>query len=139
LRPFDPVEPNRATAGQSDRRPVVVRFVGVETARHFHHLPVSGDHDPFFLQNSERRFDGPGMMMQDRIRRRKASEMASVRTGSTATLFESVFVDGSAVGMTNEQSLERFVARRNAAGEHAFEALVQRHGPMVLSVCRNAL
>jgi RNA polymerase sigma-70 factor (ECF subfamily) len=65
--------------------------------------------------------------------------MASIRTGSTTTLIESLFVDGSASGMTDEQLLERFVSRRDAAAVYAFEALVQRHGPMVLSVCRNFL
>jgi RNA polymerase sigma factor (sigma-70 family) len=37
---------------------------------------------------------------------------------------------------TDGQLLEAFIARREEA---AFEALVQRHGPMVLSVCRRVL
>src|SRR5262249_46317585 len=39
-------------------------------------------------------------------------------------------------GMTDGQLLERFVTRRDEA---AFEALVRRHGPMVLGVCRRRL
>jgi RNA polymerase sigma factor (sigma-70 family) len=39
-------------------------------------------------------------------------------------------------GMTDGQLLESFVARRDEA---AFEALVRRHGPMVLGVCRRVL
>jgi RNA polymerase sigma-70 factor (ECF subfamily) len=39
-------------------------------------------------------------------------------------------------GMTDGQLLEEFVARRDEA---AFEALVGRHGPMVLGVCRRVL
>jgi RNA polymerase sigma-70 factor (ECF subfamily) len=37
---------------------------------------------------------------------------------------------------TDGQLLERFVARRD---ESAFEALLRRHGPMVLAVCRRLL
>src|SRR5437763_377283 len=65
--------------------------------------------------------------------------MASIRSDSTARLVGALFGEGSAAGMTDEQLLERFVARRDAAAEYAFEALVQRHGPMVLGVCRNWL
>src|SRR5437879_9363829 len=42
---------------------------------------------------------------------------------------------GSAGGSDSEL-LEQFVTRRDEA---AFEALVRRHGPMVLGVCRRAL
>ncbi len=49
------------------------------------------------------------------------------------TLFES----GSLVGLTDRQLLERFVAGEGA--EAAFEALVERHGPMVRVVCRSMM
>ncbi|HLJ92216.1 MAG TPA: sigma-70 family RNA polymerase sigma factor [Gemmataceae bacterium] len=39
-------------------------------------------------------------------------------------------------GLTDGQLLERFVAHRDEA---AFEALLRRHGPMVLGVCRRVL
>src|SRR5439155_17351329 len=39
-------------------------------------------------------------------------------------------------GLTDGQLLEGFIARRDEA---AFEALVRRHGPMVLSVCRRII
>src|SRR6266849_1060167 len=39
-------------------------------------------------------------------------------------------------GLTDGQLLEHFIARRN---EVAFEALVRRHGSMVLGVCRRVL
>ncbi len=42
-------------------------------------------------------------------------------------------------GFRDEQLLERFVSRRDEVGEEAFAELVQRHGPMVLGVCRRVL
>ena len=42
-------------------------------------------------------------------------------------------------GSADRQLLERFTDRRDAAGEAAFAALVTRHGPMVLDVCRQLL
>ena len=42
-------------------------------------------------------------------------------------------------GMPDAQLLDRFVESHSEAAEVAFEALVQRHGPMVLRVCREIL
>jgi len=52
---------------------------------------------------------------------------------------ESLFQGGSATGLSDRQLIERFTARRDEAGEAAFAALVARHGPMVLGVCRQIL
>src|SRR5438445_519502 len=41
--------------------------------------------------------------------------------------------------LDDEQLLERFLARRDETAEEAFAELVQRHGPMVLGVCRRVL
>ena len=49
---------------------------------------------------------------------------------------ESLFEGSSVAGLTDRQLLERFTARRDAVGEAAFAALVTRHGPMVLDICR---
>ena len=46
---------------------------------------------------------------------------------------------GAVDALTDGQLLERFGARRGAAAEPAFEALVERHGPMVLRACRSIL
>jgi RNA polymerase sigma factor (sigma-70 family) len=50
-----------------------------------------------------------------------------------------LFRTGSATGLSDEQLLERFATRHDEAAEAAFAALVDRHGPMVLSICRRWL
>jgi RNA polymerase sigma factor (sigma-70 family) len=66
--------------------------------------------------------------------------MARVASGSVVRQLESLFEDGSMAGLTDRQLLERYTALgREAAGEAAFAALVGRHGPMVLGVCRQLL
>jgi RNA polymerase sigma factor (sigma-70 family) len=62
--------------------------------------------------------------------------MASARVGAVFRRFERLFTMGSVSGMTEGQLLDRFVTRHDQA---AFEALVARHGPMVLGVCRRLL
>jgi hypothetical protein len=46
---------------------------------------------------------------------------------------EKLFGHGTVTGLSEEQLLDRFATARD---ESAFEALVERHGPMVLGVCR---
>jgi RNA polymerase sigma factor (sigma-70 family) len=65
--------------------------------------------------------------------------MTRLRGASNGVLFcqlERLFAQGTASGLTEGELLERFVSRRDEA---AFEALVARHGPMVLRVCRHLL
>ena len=65
--------------------------------------------------------------------------MASLASGSVVRQIGLLF-EGSAVSsLSDRQLLDRFVARRDSAGEAAFAALVVRHGPMVLGVCRQLL
>jgi len=47
-----------------------------------------------------------------------------------------LFDSGTAIGLSDRQLLDRFIAGRD---ETAFEAIVRRHGPMVLGVCRRAI
>jgi C-terminal peptidase prc len=67
------------------------------------------------------------------------------QTAGALRRIDAVFGGRSVAGLTDEQLLERFAARRaeaasaTAAAEAAFAALVARHGPMVLGVCRRAL
>ena len=61
--------------------------------------------------------------------------MRSAVSGQLQTLFDV----GVVAGLTDCQLLERFLARREKEAEPAFAALVTRHGPMVLNVCRSLL
>ena len=47
-----------------------------------------------------------------------------------------LFGEGTVAGMTDAQLIQRFVSQRD---ELAFSALVSRHGPMVLGVCRGVV
>jgi DNA-directed RNA polymerase specialized sigma24 family protein len=51
----------------------------------------------------------------------------------------SLFDGGSVSGLSDCQLIERFVNRRDRAGEAAFAALVERHGPMVMGFFRQIL
>lgn len=66
--------------------------------------------------------------------------MAMGHGGEVHRRMRSLLEGGAAGGLADGQLLERFQARReDEAGERAFAALVDRHGPMVLRVCRDAL
>jgi RNA polymerase sigma factor (sigma-70 family) len=65
--------------------------------------------------------------------------MTRAETGSIIRQIESLFDGGSIAGLSDGQLLERFNTRRESSRESAFAALVTRHGPMVLRVCRQIL
>jgi RNA polymerase sigma factor (sigma-70 family) len=50
-----------------------------------------------------------------------------------------LFDVGTSVGLTDGQLLERFSSHQGEASDIAFEALVRRHGPMVLRACKGIL
>ena len=52
---------------------------------------------------------------------------------------ETLFRTGTAGGLTDRQLLERFLERRGDDAQDAFATLVDRHGAMVLRVCRQIL
>jgi RNA polymerase sigma factor (sigma-70 family) len=52
---------------------------------------------------------------------------------------ETLFRAGTSGGLSDAELLERFVQLRDEAAESAFAALVDRHGAMVLRVCRQVL
>ncbi len=60
----------------------------------------------------------------------------SERTTSLSRQIEVLFQAGTALGQSDSELLDRFVQRRDEA---AFAALVERHGAMVLRVCRQVL
>jgi RNA polymerase sigma factor (sigma-70 family) len=62
--------------------------------------------------------------------------MAIEKLGAALRQINRLFADGVVAGLSDAQLLERFLAHGDTA---AFEALVGRHGPMVLSVCRGIL
>ncbi len=62
--------------------------------------------------------------------------MAIETLGAALRQINRLFADGAVTGHSDAQLLDRFLGHRDA---EAFEALVARHGPMVLSVCRGVL
>ncbi len=50
-----------------------------------------------------------------------------------------LFRSGTVGGMTDPQLLEQFVCGDDESASLAFETIVERHGPMVLRVCRTVL
>jgi RNA polymerase sigma factor (sigma-70 family) len=56
-----------------------------------------------------------------------------------AQTIRTLFEVGTLGGLTDAQLLALFASRTDEAGETAFAALVVRHGPMVLCVCRSLL
>jgi RNA polymerase sigma factor (sigma-70 family) len=65
--------------------------------------------------------------------------VASSCNGEILRHLRTLFDVGTVAGLTDGQLLERFSAGRGEAAELAFAALVERHGPMVLRVCRQVL
>jgi RNA polymerase sigma factor (sigma-70 family) len=66
--------------------------------------------------------------------------MSHAATGSVVRQLGALFEGGSAAGLSDGQLLERYTSGgHDPAGQAAFAALVGRHGPMVLGVCRQLL
>jgi RNA polymerase sigma factor (sigma-70 family) len=65
--------------------------------------------------------------------------MANGQNGAAFRHVRTLFSVGAIGGLTDGQLLERFKERDGEGAELAFTALVERHGPMVLRVCRSIL
>jgi RNA polymerase sigma factor (sigma-70 family) len=62
--------------------------------------------------------------------------LRGARSGAVMQQIGRLFLEGTSIGSSEGELLDRFVRARD---ESAFEALVARHGPMVLGVCRHLL
>ncbi|MHB1561701.1 MAG: RNA polymerase sigma factor [Isosphaeraceae bacterium] len=65
--------------------------------------------------------------------------MTSGSTRSAARPLETLFQLGTIGNRSDAELIERFLAERGETAEAAFAAVVERHGPMVLRVCRRVL
>ncbi len=65
--------------------------------------------------------------------------MSILRDGAALRRLSALFNEGVTGAVTDGQLLERFATRRGEASEDAFAALVERHGPVVLRLCRSVL
>ena len=70
---------------------------------------------------------------------REPAQRNSGSRGGLRESFQTLFGVGTLAGLTDGQLLEQFARGRGEAAEAAFTALVERHGPMVLGVCRAVL
>jgi RNA polymerase sigma factor (sigma-70 family) len=61
------------------------------------------------------------------------------KDGAVVRQLRTLFQVGTTRELTDGQLLERFATERGETAELAFGALVERHGPMVLRVCRSVL
>ena len=62
--------------------------------------------------------------------------MPALQLGAALRHFHRLFNEGTVRSLTDAELLDRFLGRRDEA---AFSAIVERHGPMVLGVCRATL
>ena len=65
--------------------------------------------------------------------------MAGMQDDGSLKDVHRLFQRGTVAALSDAELLDRFVSRRDEAAEAAFEALVERHGPMVYRVCRGVL
>src|SRR5262249_43893602 len=71
---------------------------------------------------------------------REPDPMAVARSQAVSRHLQTLFNQGAIGALTDGELLERFMAHRGEeVAEAAFAALVERHAPMVLDVCRDVL
>ena len=65
--------------------------------------------------------------------------MATGESRPLAQHLERLWNSGTVSGLSDAELVKRFTGSKEPAAEQAFEALLGRHGPMVLGVCRHIL
>ena len=65
--------------------------------------------------------------------------MATGESRPLAQHLERLWNSGTVSGLSDAELVKRFIGSKGPAAEQAFEALLGRHGPMVLGVCRHIL
>ena len=65
--------------------------------------------------------------------------MAQDTGGLISRQLEVLWTTGTLTGLSDAQLLSRFAGVKDATAESAFRELVNRHGPMVMGVCRQIL
>ena len=65
--------------------------------------------------------------------------MEPLRTQTAWRTLDTLLTVGTLGAMTDGQLLDCFRSHRDTAGQEAFRILVDRHGPMVLSLCRSLI
>src|SRR5262249_35162096 len=89
-----------------------------------------------FPKNRRARCVFPSIKRRQALPGNGASDMATGQLNDFLRHLRGTALRWDGGGMTDGQLLESFLTRQDEA---AFEALVRRHGPMVLGVCRRAL
>jgi RNA polymerase sigma factor (sigma-70 family) len=65
--------------------------------------------------------------------------MVGRKSGAILRQMQALLGAGTFSGLSDQQLLEQFLERRDEVAELAFAVLVERHGPMVLGVCRRIM
>jgi RNA polymerase sigma factor (sigma-70 family) len=91
------------------------------------------------IEKNREKFQSPGdtILVQTMNRREKAAMRRSSKTDHQ--WLRMLLGVGTDSVLSDAELLDRFLSRFNGVSEDAFKSLLQRHGPMVLSVCSRIL
>jgi uncharacterized protein YccT (UPF0319 family) len=65
--------------------------------------------------------------------------MATGQSRPLAQQLDRLWNSGTVSGLSDAELLRRYNVSKDQAAKQAFEALLNRHGPMVMGVCRHIL